>query len=99
MRQMRTAEQWREILREQKERGLSDAQCGQEYGVDPSSLVRWRGRLGMGGSRKAPAFVELPVGAPPQDLRVIFPNGLVVVASLGWPVDHLVQVAQKLKSL
>lgn len=99
MRQRRTAEQWREILMVQKDGGLSDAQCGAEYGVDASSLVRWRGRLGLGGTRKIPAFVQLPVPTPTQELRVILPNGMVVIASLGWPVEHLAEVAGKLRSL
>jgi transposase-like protein len=99
MRQRRTAEQWREILMMQKQRGLSDAQCGKEFGVDASSLIRWRGRLGLRVTPKTPSFVQLPVPAPAQELRIILPNGLVVVASLGWPVEHLAQVAGKLRSL
>ena len=88
MRQRRTAEQWREIVRMQKERGLSDAQCGKEYRVDASSLVRWRGRLRLRVTPKTSGFVQLAVPVPTQELRIILPNGLVVVAGPGWPVDH-----------
>ena len=99
MRQKRTSEQWREILMMQKQRGLSDAQCGAEYGVDASSLVRWRGRLGLRVTPTTRSFVQRPVPAATQELQIILPNGLVVVASLGWPVEHLAQVAGKLRSL
>ena len=102
MNRRRTAEEWRRILEEQREQGLSDRDCCVRHGATPSSLKRWRGRLGLGGTRGQRTFVELPAPAVPVaagELRVILPNRIELAVGHGWSVDQVVAMASRLAVL
>ena len=100
MSRRRTEEEWRGILEEQREQGLSDRVCCRRHGTDPSSLKRWRGRLGLGGSRGPKPFVELPVlTAPMGELRVILPNRIELAVGPGWSPDQVAAMASRLAAL
>jgi transposase-like protein len=99
-RRRRGAEEWRRILEDQREQGLSDRECSALHGIDPSSLRRWRGRLGWGGSRALSGFVELPVApSPVGELRIILPNRFELAIGPGWPLDQVASLAGKLAVL
>jgi hypothetical protein len=100
MSRRRTEEEWRGILEEQREQGLSDRVCCSRHGTDPSSLKRWRGRLGLGGSRGSKAFAELPAPAAPMgELRVILPNRVELAVGQGWSPDLVAALASRLAVL
>jgi hypothetical protein len=100
MNQRRTADEWRQILQEQREQGLSDRDCCARYGAAPSSLKRWRGRLGLGGTRGHRPFVELPI---PQtsvgEIRIILPNRIELAVGPGWTADQVAAMAGRLAAL
>jgi hypothetical protein len=99
-RRRRSPEEWRAILEEQRRLGQTDKECGVSRGVDPSSLKRWRGRLGLGGSASLGGFVELPVlAATVGELRVILPNGVELVVGQGWAADQVAAMALRLAVL
>lgn len=102
MNRRRNEEEWRRILVGQREQGLSDQDCCVRHGATPSSLKRWRGRLGLGGSRGPKPFVELPAPAMPVaagELRVILPNRIELALGHGWSVDQVVAMASRLAVL
>ena len=100
MSRRRTEEEWRRILEEQRDQGLSDRACCSRHGTDPSSLKRWRGRLGLGGTRGHRTFVELPVPqAPAGDMRIILPNRIEMAVGLGWTLDQVAAMAERLATI
>ena len=100
MSRRRTEEEWRGILEEQREQGLSDRACCNRHRTDPSSLRRWRGRLGMGRTGRPGSFVELPA---PQlsvgELRVILPNRIELAVGHGWTADQVAAMVRRLAAL
>ena len=70
----RSAAQWRTVIDEQQQSGLTQEAFCKAHGVSSTALAKWRQRLGAGGRRAAigntkaasasssPAFVEI---APP----------------------------------
>jgi transposase-like protein len=100
MSRRRTEEEWRGILEEQREQGLSDRECCSRHGTDPSSLKRWRGRLGFGRNRASGAFIEL--AAPSSvvgELRVVLPNRVELVVGHGWSPELVAALASRLAAL
>ena len=99
MKRRRTDEDWRRILVEQKEQGLSDQACCTLHGIGISSLRRWRGRLGLGRSRGHSAFVELSSPPPGGMLRIILPNKVELIVSRDWSADQVASLARGLAVL
>jgi len=100
MARRRSAEEWRNILDRQRELGLTDRDCCARHGADPSSLKRWRGRLGPGGTRGPRPFVELPVPqASVGEIRIILPNRIELAVGPGWTADQVAAMAAKLAVL
>ena len=98
MKKRRSAEQWQEILAEQKETGMSDAQVAQETGISVSGLRGWRQRLKNRPGSPQP-LVEVSPLRPRGELRVHLPNGLIVEVPIGWPADKLAAVVDQLRVL
>ena len=96
-----SADEWRGILSEQKERGMRDEAWAQIQGVSVWALRYWRRRQREREQERPGAadLVEVPVSRSAGELRVILPNGVVLSAGPSWPVDRLVQVASLLRSL
>lgn len=86
MQRRRSAEQWQEILRKQREGGRTDAQMAEENGVSVSDLRLWRQKL------KKLSGPQALVGVTPilarGEMKVHLPNGLIVEVSGGWPTDQ-----------
>ena len=99
MAKRRTVAEWRQILEEQREQGLSDRSCCARHGTHPMTLKRWRGRLGSGGTRESSQFVEFLVSKPAGEMRIILPNRVELVVGPEWGVDHVAEVAARLASL
>lgn len=98
MKKRRTAEQWQEILAQQKGTGLADAHVAQELGVSVSSVRYWRQQLKNRPESPQP-LVEVRSMRSTGELRVHLPNGLVVEAPSGWPADKLAEVVGQLRIL
>lgn len=97
MSRRRTQEEWRQILEEQQGQGLSDRACCIRHKTDPSSLRRWRGRLGLDGASGPKTFVELSApGLPKGELRVILPNRIELAVGHGWTADQVAAMASRL---
>ena len=66
----RSAVQWRMVIDEQQQSGLTQEAFCKAHGVSSTALAKWRQRLGAGGKQtrvikaKAPAFVE--IARPPR---------------------------------
>ena len=79
----RSAAQWRTVIDEQQQSGLTQEAFCKAHGVSSTALAKWRQRLGAGGKQtrvikaKAPAFVEI---APPSRVTE---GGLKVRLDLG----------------
>ena len=100
MNRRRTEEEWRRILEEQQQQGQSDRDCCTRHEVTPSSLKRWRGRLGLGGTRGHRTFVELPVPqASVAEMRIILPNRIELTVGHGWTADQVAAMASRLAAL
>ena len=100
MNRRRTEQEWRQILEEQREQGLSDRACCTRHRTDPTSLRKWRVRLGLCETRGHRSFVELPVPqVPAGELRVILPNKIELLVGLGWSADHVAAMAVRLAAL
>ena len=100
MRTRRTADQWREIFRDQQELGRNDSDSARDNGVSVASLRSWRKKLREERACEPPVLVELQrFAARHGELRVTLPNGLVVSVGSSWPLDHLVKVARLLRAL
>jgi hypothetical protein len=100
MNRRRTEEEWRRILEEQREQSLSDGDCCTRHEVTPSSLKRWRGRLGLGGTRGHRPFVEIPVPqASVAEMRIILPNRIELAVGPGWTADQVAAMAGRLAAL
>jgi|FreactTroBogLake_1042271.scaffolds.fasta_scaffold09921_3 transposase-like protein len=100
MRKRRTADQWREIFRAQRELGRNDADSAKDHGVSVASLRSWRKKLRDGRAGEPPVLVELQHFAAREDeLRVTLPNGVVLSVGSSWPLEHLVRIAGLLRAL
>ena len=100
MRARRTADQWQEILKAQREGGQTDIDCAHDRGVRVASLRNWRKKLREPREGGHSNLVELQSLRPAQqELRVTVPNGLVLSVSESWPLEHLVKVARLLRVL
>ena len=61
----RSAAQWREVIDQHQQSGLTQEAFCKAHGVSSTALAKWRQRLGAGGKQtrvikaKAPAFVEI----------------------------------------
>jgi hypothetical protein len=100
MRIRRTADQWQEILKAQREAGQTDSECSLDQGVSVASLRNWRKKLRGPRVVDPLSLVELQsLGPAQQELRVILPNGVVLSVSASWPLEHLVKAAGLLRAL
>jgi len=100
MRTRRTADQWHEILKAQREQLQTDSDCAHDQGVSVASLRNWRKKLREPREGVHSNLVELRSLRPaPQELRVTLPNGVVLSVSESWPLEHLVKVARLLRVL
>ena len=94
-----TEEQWRDLVREQRDRGLSVEAFCRRRKVAVSTFFAWRRKLA---SSAEPAFVELTVQADEADeaesapIELVLPGGVTVRVQEGFSATVLRQVVEAL---
>lgn len=75
----RSRAQWREIVRNWKDSGLSIRAFCQREGISQGSFYAWKKRARANEAAQASGFVELNVAAPGSEPVVVgLPNGVTV---------------------
>ena len=96
----RSAQEWRSIVDRQKQLNQGDAEYAQSQGVGVASLRAWRAKFKNHESAGTGAkIVEVATLVSSARLGVVLPNGIRLEVTPGWPLEHLGQVADLLRSL
>ena len=96
----RTTQEWQQILCEQRLQKQTDAECAQTHGVSASSLCHWRKKLHNQESQDSGMkIIEVASVMPSTPLCVVLPNGIRLEVTPAWPLENLVQIVGRLRSL
>ncbi len=98
-RQRWTADQWRDVLEQQRQSGQSVPAFCAERGLKPSTFFAWRRRLVGAAESAGNGFVELMTRrdeASAPGLELVLARGVVVRVGQGFDADLLRRVVETL---
>ena len=105
----RSAEEWQELLKLQRQTHVGDAAFADDLGVSIRTVQWWRWRLGVSASalRSEPDFVRVDTTedgfdekqSPEQAVEVVFASGVRVRVSTGFDYSELARLIEALSAV